>query len=58
MAKIPYFYGWFSGENHLEIGDLSIAMMGFVRFVFFFYWGFIGKSVPMEFPVNFKISGC
>jgi hypothetical protein len=57
MAKIPYFYGWFSGENHLEIGDLSIAMMGFVRFVFF-YWGFIGKSVPMEFPVNFKISGC
>lgn len=52
MAKIPYFYGWFSGENHLEIGDLSIAMMGFVRFVFFF----IGDSLENQSPWNFQLT--
>jgi hypothetical protein len=51
MAKIPYFYGWFSGENHLEIGDLSIAMMGFVRFVFF-----IGDSLENQSPWNFQLT--
>ena len=47
----PIFLWMVLRENHLEIGDLSIAMMGFVRFFFS-----IGDSLENQSPWTFQLT--